>query len=183
MAAMLLKNILQNLGAAAAVVVLTAVAYLVASRGVSALERWRRVPPPVAFALRRILRWTAVAVAVLLVLQALDVVDNAWTAVASGFALLGVAFVAVWSILSNMLCALVLMIARPFDIGDTIELPTDNLKGKAVNFSLLFTTLRADDGGLIQIPNNLLFQKPLKRLPGEAALTLDEQLMKESNTE
>lgn len=179
----MMRQILWSVGAASAVVVLTAAAYLAASRGVTALERWRRVPPPVAFALRRILLWAAVAVAVLLALQALHVIDNAWAAVASGFALLGVAFVAVWSILSNMLCAMMLMIARPFDIGDTIELPTDNLKGKAVNFSLLFTTLRADDGGLIQIPNNLLFQKPLKRLPGEQAVTLDEQLLKEANTE
>ena len=43
-----------------------------------------------------------------------------------------------------------------------VVLPDADLKGKAIDFNLMFTTLRADDGGMIQVPNNLFFQKVVR---------------------
>ena len=179
----MLMHVLRSVGIAAVVVALTAVAYFVLSRGMTVMERWHRLPPTLAVAGRRVLRWIAVAVAVLMVLQALHVIENAWTAVTAAFALLAIAFAAVWSILNHALCAIILMVTRPFDIGDTVELPDVELKGKAIDFNLMFTTLRADDGGMIQVPNNLFFQKPLKRMAGAAPVALDEQLSRGTPTE
>jgi hypothetical protein len=43
----------------------------------------------------------------------------------------------------------------------------------------MHTTLRADDGAEIRVPNSLFFQKPLKRFRGEVQMSLDEQLTKQ----
>jgi small-conductance mechanosensitive channel len=91
--------------------------------------------------------------------------------------------VAVWSVVSNVLCSLLLLIIRPFQVGDTIELPTQSIKGKVINFTLMFTTLRGDEGELVQIPNNLFFQMPLKRRIGTSTIDLSEQLHRQENTE
>ncbi len=42
--------------------------------------------------------------------------------------------------------------------------------------NLLFTTLRAADGRLVQVPNNLFFQKVIVRRKGTAGKSLEEQL-------
>lgn len=109
--------------------------------------------------IRRILRWSALFAAVLLLLQSFGLLQDAWAMLTAMVAMVAIGFVAVWSVLSNTLCSLILLTARPFRVGDQIELPSDNLKGKVVNFSMLFTTLRAEDGAQIQISNNLFFQR------------------------
>jgi len=47
----------------------------------------------------------------------------------------------------------------------------------------MFTILRADNGDMIQIPNNTFFQKSIRRTPGEKKIDLYEQLVKEDPTE
>jgi len=98
-------------------------------------------------------------------------------------ALVAIGFVAVWSILSNALCALMLMLTRPFDVGDTIEIVPDGIKGKVVNFSLLFTTLRETEARVIQVPNNTFFQKAIRCEEGDREVGLDEQLLRESDAD
>ena len=93
----------------------------------------------------------------------------------AAFAIIGIGFVAVWSVLSNAFCSIVLMLSRPFNVGDWIEFPADNVRGKVVDFNLVFTTLRDDDGSFVQIPNNLFFQKVLRRHVGSETRTLDQQ--------
>ncbi len=50
------------------------------------------------------------------------------------------------------------------------------MKGKVVDLNFLYTTLRADDATLIQIPNNLFFQKSVKRRRAVSAISLAQQL-------
>ena len=52
-----------------------------------------------------------------------------------------------------------LAIWRPFRLGDNVELLPENLKGRAIDRNLMFTVLREDSGALLQVPNNLFFQK------------------------
>ena len=179
------KWALWEAGALALVIVLTVVGYQLLSRGVGVLERRGRLSTAIGFLIRRVLRWAAVVVGVMLALQTLGVLENTWAAVTALFALLAAAFVAVWSVLSNMLCAILLILLRPFEIGDTVELPGEagGIKGKAINFNLVYTTLRGTDGSEIRVPNNLFFQKPLKRFPGDVQVSLDEQLMKDTPAE
>ena len=57
---------------------------------------------------------------------------------------------------------------RPFHLGQTIEIIPENLSGRVSDRNLMFTTLREESGSILQIPNNLFFQKPF-RVSGETA--------------
>ena len=86
-------------------------------------------------------------------------VAGLWAVLASTAALIGVGFLATWAMVSNVTASLFLAVWRPFHLGDTVELLPENLKGRAVDRNLMFTVLREDSGSLLQIPNNLFFQK------------------------
>jgi small-conductance mechanosensitive channel len=117
------------------------------------------------------------------VLQQFGVLGNAWAALTAILAMVAIGFVAVWSVLSNSLCSILLMVTRPFNVGDTVEIPDVNLRGKVIDFNLIFTTLREEDGSLIQVPNNTFLQKPIRCRVGEGKVTLDEQADREQPTE
>lgn len=99
------------------------------------------------------------------------------------FALLGtvlglvaIGFVAVWSVLSNLLCTVVLVIFKPFSVGDELELPADNVKGRVTDLSLIFTTLQVSEEESVMVPNNTYFQKVFKRRIGRHTTGLGQQL-------
>jgi len=101
--------------------------------------------------------WT---LAVLLLLDLWGVsVGGLWTVMVSVATIIGVGFLATWAMVSNITASVFLAIWHPFHIGDTVELLPENLKGRAVERNLMFTVLREDSGSVLQIPNNLFFQK------------------------
>lgn len=94
-----------------------------------------------------------------------------WTAF-TGFAAVGaVAFFAAWSVLSNLFCTLLIFTTRAFRPGDVVELletgDKPGFKGRVHDINLVYTTLveTGPDGTLtrLQLPNNLFFQRPLRR--------------------
>lgn len=127
----------------------------------------------------RIVRWIAIIVVVLLSLGFFGVsVGTLWAALSGVLALVALGFVAVWSVLSNVLCSILLIVFPPFRIGDEIEImePTANfsVRGKVVSTNMLFTSLEVsneEDGtvvdSIVRIPNNIFFQKYVRRIPGK----------------
>jgi small-conductance mechanosensitive channel len=79
-------------------------------------------------------------------------------------------FVAVWSVLSNLLCTLMLILFHPFRVGDEIEIidpaMTTGLAGRVRNINLVFTHLHAAGPDAadttLYIPNNIFFQKIIR---------------------
>jgi small-conductance mechanosensitive channel len=87
-----------------------------------------------------------------------------------------------WSVLSNATAAMLLLIFRPFRVGDHVEvLEFSNgypIGGEVLDMNLMYTTLRAigphtplggtpvelpeGDPPLVRVPNNLFFQRPLR---------------------
>jgi small-conductance mechanosensitive channel len=94
-------------------------------------------------------------------------VSGIWTVLVSGVTLVGVGFLAVWTMISNVTANFFIVVWRPFRMGHEVELIPENVKGRVVERSLMFTTLREKDGTVLQIPNNLFFQKVF-RVGGEA---------------
>lgn len=90
--------------------------------------------------------------------------------------LVGIGFVAVWSVLSNFLCTFVLIVVKPFSIGDEVELVVTNVKGKVVDMGFVFTTLETAPNQTVVIPNNTFFQGPFRRRIGDVTVGLDQQL-------
>jgi len=178
-----LLPLLTSLGGAVLLILLVYLCYRILRRTIGALEHRQRIPAQMSFVLQRLLRWAVVVLTVVVVLQSFGLLKDFWTFLSAMLALVAIGFVAVWSVLSNVMCSVILLVTRPFQVGDTIEFPAQQLKGKVVNFSLLFTILRDENGDLIQIPNNTFFQTPIRRRPGKLAVSLEEQLEKVENAE
>jgi len=91
-----------------------------------------------------------------------------WTLLVSTVTIIGIGFLATWTMISNFTASLFLTLWRPFRLGQTVEMLPENLKGRVTDRSLMFTTLQEESGSTLQIPNNLFFQK-LFRVSGEPA--------------
>lgn len=164
------------------VLLIVAVLHGIARRAIVAICHRQGVSPGLVAIFQKLTFWVALLAAIFFSLQALGILAGAWASLTAILAMIAIGFVAVWSVLSNILCAFILMIARPFMIGDTVEIMGDGWKGKVVDFSLLYTTLEPEDGGLIRIPNNMLFQRAIHRLPGEVRVELDQHLEQQQST-
>jgi small-conductance mechanosensitive channel len=117
-------------------------------------------------------RWlfiAGLAIAALLILG-IDL-QGLWSTLVGALSLIAIGFVAMWSILSHMLASMLIVVFRPFGVGDRVEVVGDDpVVGEVTDLNPVYTTLRADDGGTLQVPNNLFFQKVLKRhAPGVVA--------------
>lgn len=81
--------------------------------------------------------------------------------ISSFLTILGVAFFAQWSILSNVTAGLILYINYPVKIGDTITiLEKDNsITGEIRDIGAFFITLKTPEKELITVPNAIVLQK------------------------
>ncbi len=166
-----------RLPGAAAVLVGAFLANLLIDRGLKLLSVKTSLEHHHLAPFRRMLRWLIVAAAAALLLKVVFgvAIDSLWTAFTAVFALIAVGFIAVWSVLSNWLCTFVILLTHPFSIGDDIEFTGEPVRGRVVDLNFVFTTLRCEDGGVLQIPNNLFFQKVVKRHRGTSTTSLVEQ--------
>lgn len=172
---------LPRLGGVIVLLLLVWVGYRILRRAIRVLRQRKHVSEHMVLLLERILRWATLVLAIILVLQSSGLLQDFWTFLSTILALVAIGFVAVWSVLSNVMCSVILMFSRPFKVGDVIILPSQQLEGEVVNFNLLFTILRAENGELIQIPNNTFFQTPIRRRLGTMDVSLEEQLEKTEN--
>ncbi|MFU7151171.1 mechanosensitive ion channel domain-containing protein [Pseudomonas aeruginosa] len=134
------------------------------------------VPPELLLPLRGGLRWLIMVSALIMVLERLGVsAEVLWTALTGFAAVAAVAFFAIWSVLSNLFCALLIFTVGPFRIGDRVELidsaDKPGVTGRVVAINLLYTTLEetledGSPGPLLQVPNSLFFQKAVCRWRG-----------------
>jgi small-conductance mechanosensitive channel len=130
-------------------------------------------------------RWVRGALTVLVGLTLIAVagfeIDSIWTFLTAFLAMVAIGFVAVWSILSNILATLVILIWRPFNIGERIEVLPEGVEGQVVDINFIYTILKSGDGKKISIPNNLFAQKFIRRQSVRTApeVTLAEQLVSE----
>lgn len=87
--------------------------------------------------------------------------------VSSFLTILGIAFFAQWSILSNITAGIILFINYPVKIGDTITIleKDNNITGEIRDIGAFFITLRTPDKELITMPNSVILQKNIKYFP------------------
>lgn len=167
------------------ILVLAVVLQRLLRRLIERLCRRYELPYALAMAARRILGFLIGAAALFLILDLLGVSGTVlWTAF-TGFATVGaVAFFAAWSVLSNIFCTLLIFTTRPFRLNDTVELLENGekpgIRGRVIDINLIYTTLvesgDLQNGSTVQIPNNLFFQRTLRRWCGDAVPPLPERL-------
>ena len=142
------------------------------AKGLTRLGERYPFPPQLLMPLRGVLRWLIMGSALLMVLERLGVSATVlWTALTGFTAVAAVAFFAIWSVLSNMFCALLIFTMGPFRIGDTVEViesaDKPGVKGRVIAINLFYTTLQdlSEEavGAVLQVPNSLFFQKSVRR--------------------
>ncbi len=144
-------------------------------RGLGRLGQRYPLPPELLLPLRGGFRWLIIGGALIMVLERFGVSAAVlWTAFSGFVAVAAVAFFAIWSVLSNLLCAVLILTVGPFRVGDLVELVESFdkpiVKGRVIDINLLYTTLEEsnDDGtaAVVQVPNSLFFQKVVRRWRG-----------------
>ncbi|UVL19487.1 mechanosensitive ion channel family protein [Pseudomonas sp. B21-044] len=149
------------------------------ARGLRSLGERYPLPHELMVPVRGALRWLIMGSALLFVLERLGVSATVlWTALSGFVAVAAVAFFAIWSVLSNLLCAVLIFTVGPFRIGDVVELvdtlDKPGVKGRVIAINLLYTTLMETPeagGALVQVPNSQFFQKAVRRWRGAEAAT------------
>ncbi|MCQ4240996.1 mechanosensitive ion channel domain-containing protein [Stutzerimonas stutzeri] len=150
-------------------------------RGLTRLGNRYPLPPELLLPLRGGVRWFIIGGALIMVLERFGVSATVlWTAFSGFVAVAAIAFFAIWSVLSNLLCAVLIMTVGPFRIGDLVELVESFekpiVKGRVTDINLLYTTLEevAEDGtgATVQVPNSLFFQKVVRRWRGTDIQTI-----------
>ena len=151
--------------------------HFVAMRALGLLAANTRLTDNDLLPFRRVVKWTIILATFALILSVLGFnLGGLWTVFSTLLAMIAIGFVAVWSVLSNVLCTFIILVSRPFAIGDEIEFAGDPVRGRVIDLNFIYTTLKAEDGLTVQIPNNLFFQKVLKRRAGQVTISLAAQL-------
>ena len=81
--------------------------------------------------------------------------------VSSVLTVIGVAFFAQWSILSNITAGIIIFFSSPFRIGNTIRFVDKEfpVEAKIIDIRSFYILLKTAKGEEISLPNNLLLQK------------------------
>lgn len=87
--------------------------------------------------------------------------------IASALTIIGVAFFAQWSILSNITSGIIIFFTYPFRIGDVIRIHDKDfpIEAQIEDIKTFHTILRTREGELITYPNSLLLQKGVSIVP------------------
>jgi small-conductance mechanosensitive channel len=82
----------------------------------------------------------------------------------STITVIGVAFFAQWSLLSNTTASLIIFLNHPIKIGDKIEIieEDDNIIGVINDIGLFFITIKTEEKEILTITNTLFLQKLVK---------------------
>lgn len=78
--------------------------------------------------------------------------------------ILGVAFFAQWSLLSNVTAAVILFVNHPVKIGDHIKIMDKDypIEGAINDIGAFFVIIKTDAGDKVTLPTSLLLQKMVK---------------------
>ncbi len=87
--------------------------------------------------------------------------DDIVVTLSSVLTVIGIAFFAQWSILSNITSGIILLFSFPFKIGDIIRIHDKDfpIEAEIEDIRAFHTYLRTKEGEMITYPNTLLLQK------------------------
>lgn len=162
-----------HLAMALLVIVLAAVGLRLLTQARKVIDRKQWLPPTLKVLIYGLLRWSIyIAVAVYLLEVLGFPVKSLGTGLLSVALLIAIAFVAVWSVLSNILSAVLLLTFSRARIGDIVELKDTKqeeigIRGKIIDINLFFVTIEelfvdekiSDQPAMVQIPCHLFFYR------------------------
>lgn len=84
--------------------------------------------------------------------------------ITSTITLVGVGFIAQWSILANVTSSLILFFNHPMKLGEEIQILDKeyDINGTLVDISFFFLYIKTEQGEIITIPNSVVLSKVIK---------------------
>ena len=159
-------SLLQHLLIALLTVIIAFIIYQGIKSSINLLKKNNHFPEPAASLVRAIIKYAIVIITFFLIMSEFGISAGGFVASLSAImVMVAIGFVAVWSILSNFFSSFILNTFRPFQAGDEISFPGEDVEGVVQGVGFYYTTLLSDDGFYYQVPNNAFFQKTIKRRP------------------
>jgi small-conductance mechanosensitive channel len=162
------------------------VLYTLIRQSLRLLVQTNRLSAPLHLPLQGLARAIVVITVLLVCLQQAGLqVTSLWAGLIAGAAMVAGGFVALSSVLSNVLCSVLLLVFAPFHMGDDIEIIEatggQGLRGKVVNFNVMYTSIQhvTEDGShesVVRLPNTMFFQKTIRRWRGTDTTALEAHL-------
>jgi small-conductance mechanosensitive channel len=92
--------------------------------------------------------------------------------ISSFLAVLGIALIAQWSMLSHLTAGVIIFFAFPYGIGDRIRVvdKDDDISGRILEIALFHVLIRRDDGTTVVYPNSMMLQKAVIKLTANSSL-------------
>ncbi|GAA4084160.1 mechanosensitive ion channel family protein [Zhongshania borealis] len=92
--------------------------------------------------------------------------------ISSFLAVLGIALIAQWSMLSHLTAGVIIFFAFPYGIGDRIRVvdKDDDISGRILEIALFHVLIRRDDGTTVVYPNSMMLQKAVIKLNANSSL-------------
>lgn len=86
--------------------------------------------------------------------------------IASLFTVLGIAFLAQWSIISNITSTLIIFFNHQVSIGDTIVILDKDyqIEGKISDIGIFFIIIKVNKNEYVSLPSNVFMQKMVKKI-------------------
>jgi small-conductance mechanosensitive channel len=151
------------------------------ARSMKLVTRRQWLPQSAAVLLGNFLRWTTWICAILFLLELFGLPIRAlWAGLLSVALLVAIAFVASWSVLANILSAVLLLTFSRARIGDIVELRDTKqeevgMRGKIIDINLFFVTLQelkpdlavSDKPPITQVPCHMFFFRVTRCWRGE----------------
>ncbi len=165
--------------------------YVALKRFLSMLHKRQAINESLLKVFIKIAKLLITVVVVLFSLQQMGVkVSSIIASLLTVAAMIAIGFIAVWSVLSNFLSSFLIVLFTPFRIGDEIEITEvvggSGLRGKVVDFNIMYTSILEngempeEEKALIRIPNNIFFQKAIKRWKGDNRKSIEKYLLEKS---
>lgn len=166
-------------------------------RAVKLIKRRHWLPPTALVLVRNLLRWTIWLCAILFLLELFGLPMRVlWAGLMSVALLVAVAFVASWSVLSNILSAVLLLTFSRARIGDIVELRDTKqdeigMRGKIIDINLFFVTLEelkpdlavSDALPYTQVPCHLFFYRVTRCWRGSVTQPLTDAFREETRVQ
>lgn len=88
--------------------------------------------------------------------------------IGSVLAVIGIALIAQWSILSNITAGIIIFFNHPVNLDDTITIIDKDyqVEGRVSDIGLFFVLIKTTEGEQITVPNNVFIQKMIKKNGG-----------------
>lgn len=143
--------------------------HFLASYLLNIYQKKKKIQEHIFFIMKQTIQWIIVIFFLLLILQNLGIpIARVWAALSAVLVLIAIGFVAFWSLLSNILCYFLIILTGMIKIGEHIELlesASALLKGRVIDLNFFYISIQEENESqsILQIPNNILFQKVLRK--------------------